>query len=230
MIRKIHFSWKTEDIPSYCLRWVNSWKLYNPSWKTKLWTDEDNRNFLKENYQEFLEIYDGYSSNIERADSMRYFYLYHFGGLYVDLDFECLGNIESLLNSEILLGQVSARRYKRNPIQEVHPSFMYSDKKRHDFFGEIVNEGLKTAFFKYRDIDRTKRGFGCIEVWTTGIEFLRKKVIESQEKHNIKVVENEIYPYHYKELNEFSDVVDFGKRFPNSVAVHHWVSSYRKVF
>jgi len=226
MNRQIHFSWKTKKIPKKFQTWVNSWKLYNPSWETKLWTDEDNRNFLKEHYQEFLEIYDGYSSNIERADSMRYFYLYHFGGLYVDLDFECLRNIESLLNSEILLGQVSARRYKRNPIQEVHPSFMYSDKKRHNFFGEIVNGGLKTAFFKYRDIDRTKRGFGCIEAWTTGIEFLRQKVIAGKKNYDINVVREEIYPYHHRERSEFICIKDFGKRFPNSFAVHHWENSY----
>lgn len=228
MIRKIHFSWKVGNIPACYMRWVNSWKLYNPTWETKLWTDEDNRNFLKEHNQEFLEIYDGYSSNIERADSMRYFYLYHFGGLYVDLDFECLGNIEPLLNSDIVLGQISARRYKRNPIQEVHPAFMYSNQKEHDFYGEIVNGGLQTAFQKYKDIDRTKRGFGCIEVWTTGIEFLRQKVIEGNSNYDIKVVEDEIYPYHHTELNEFSDVEDFRERFPKSVAVHHWASSYRK--
>lgn len=228
MNKQIHFSWKTKEIPNKFKNWVNTWSLYNPEWNIKLWTDDDNKNFIRQHYHYFLDTYLNYSSNIERADSMRYFYLYHFGGLYVDLDFECLKNIEPLLNSDIVLGQISARRYKKNMIQEVHPSFMYCETPKHDFFEDIVKGGLQTAFHKYRNIDRTKRGFGCIEVWTTGIEFLRQKVIEGNTKYDIKVVEDEIYPYHYKELNEFSDVRDFGERFPKSFAVHHWASSYKK--
>jgi inositol phosphorylceramide mannosyltransferase catalytic subunit len=227
MNKQIHFSWKTKKIPKKFQNWVNTWNLYNPEWNIKLWTDDDNENFIRQHYDYFLDTYLNYSSNIERADSMRYFYLYHFGGLYVDLDFECLRNIEPLLNSDIVLGQISARRYKKNIIQEVHPSFLYCETPKHDFFGEIVNDGLQTAFQKYKDIDRTKRGFGCIEVWTTGIEFLRQKVIAGNDKYDIKVVEDEIYPYHHKELSEFSNVKNFGERFPKSFAVHHWASSYR---
>ena len=215
MNRQIHFSWKTKKIPKKFQTWVNTWNLYNPEWSTKLWTDDDNENFIKKHYDYFYDTYLNYSSNIQRADAMRYFYLYHFGGLYVDLDFECLGNIEPLLNSDIVIGQVSARRYKKNIIQEVHPSFMYCETPKHNFFGDIVNGGLQTAFQEYKDVDRNKRGFGCTEVWTTGIEFLRQKVIAGKKNYDISVVQEEIYPYHHRERSEFICIKDFGKRFPN---------------
>lgn len=226
-IRKIHFSWKTKDIPTQFKDWFDSWKVHNPTWEVKVWTDNDNRNFIKEHYSDFLETYDNYSSNIERADAMRYFYLYHFGGLYVDLDFECLGGIEWTLSSDIVLGHVKRRRYKRNPVQEVHPAFMYCGKTKHDFFGEIVNGGLQKAFEESKNIDRNKRGFGCIEVWTTGVEFLRQLVVDGIGRYDIKMLSTEIYPYNDREKNQMADVEDFGERFPNSFAVHHWASSYR---
>lgn len=52
----------------------------------QLWTDADAREFIEKEYPWFLETFDGYPFNIQRADSIRYFVLYHFGGIYIDLD------------------------------------------------------------------------------------------------------------------------------------------------
>ena len=37
-------------------------------------------------YPWFLETWDAYPFNIERADAIRYFVLAHYGGVYIDLD------------------------------------------------------------------------------------------------------------------------------------------------
>jgi len=37
-------------------------------------------------YPWFLETFDGYVYPIQRADAIRYFVLYYFGGIYIDLD------------------------------------------------------------------------------------------------------------------------------------------------
>ena len=50
----------------------------HPSWEYKLWTDEDNRNLIKDHYPWFLKTYDEYDVNIKRVDAVRYFYLYHY--------------------------------------------------------------------------------------------------------------------------------------------------------
>lgn len=61
-----------------------------------LWTDYDNRSFIEENYPAFLSTYDSYSYNIQRADAIRYFILHKYGGVYADIDIECLQSIEPL--------------------------------------------------------------------------------------------------------------------------------------
>ena len=38
--------------------------------------------------------YDGYDIHIKRVDAVRYFYLYHYGGVYLDLDQLCLRELE----------------------------------------------------------------------------------------------------------------------------------------
>ncbi|KAL7533859.1 hypothetical protein ACHAWF_004643 [Thalassiosira exigua] len=59
------------------------------NWTTILWTDETIRGFLAQNFPSFLPEYDAYRYDIQRADAARYFILFHFGGVYMDLDIGC---------------------------------------------------------------------------------------------------------------------------------------------
>lgn len=93
----IHQTWKTQEIPELHADWVHSVRALNPSFEYRLWTDEDNRSLVEQRYPWFLERYDAYRHNIERADAIRYFILYTFGGVYIDLDMECLRPIEPLI-------------------------------------------------------------------------------------------------------------------------------------
>lgn len=96
----IHQTWKTEKIPTNFLPFVNSWKIKNPDWRYLLWTDRDCKKFMKTNYPDFLKLYNAYNEQIKRIDAFRYFLLYHYGGLYVDIDFECLKPFDALVNME----------------------------------------------------------------------------------------------------------------------------------
>ncbi|MGP4004582.1 glycosyltransferase [Streptomyces sp. 8N706] len=101
----IHQTWKDADVPPKWKVWADSWRRHHPGWEYRLWTDADNREFLEEHYPWFLPIYDGYPEAIMRADAIRYFLLDHFGGLYVDMDFECLRPVQELLaGRELVLG------------------------------------------------------------------------------------------------------------------------------
>ena len=87
----IHQQWKTEDIPPGLFTRIRSeWKrLYpEPEYKHILWTDATMRKLIQERFAWFLETYDNYPTNIQRADSSRYFILFTYGGLYADLDYE----------------------------------------------------------------------------------------------------------------------------------------------
>ena len=68
-------------------------KIYHDrNWTTILWTDESILAFMKKQYASFLPVYESYPYHIQRVDAARYFILYHFGGVYLDLDVGCKSN------------------------------------------------------------------------------------------------------------------------------------------
>lgn len=105
----IHQTYKTEDIPEIWREPQRSCLELHPDYEYKvgsipllgaktmkltgcapqLWTDEKAREFIAKEYPWFLETFDNYPYPIQRADSIRYFVLSHYGGVYLDLDDVC---------------------------------------------------------------------------------------------------------------------------------------------
>ena len=94
----LHQSYRNYDMPENFLKWQKTVKAANPDWTYVFWTDEDNRRLIEQHYPWFLETYDGYKHHICRADAARYFYLYHYGGVYLDLDFVCTKGFTQLVD------------------------------------------------------------------------------------------------------------------------------------
>lgn len=104
----IHQTYKTTNLPEHWKISKLKWKEFHPDYTYMFWTDEDIREYIKTNYPQYLHIHDNYKYNIQRADMIRYFILYDFGGIYCDLDLYPIENIEKHLlnyNSDVLLCQ-----------------------------------------------------------------------------------------------------------------------------
>src|SRR5438105_3552372 len=82
----IHQTWKTNRIPYDWKPSQDAWKRLFPTFKYRLWTDDDYRKFMRRHYPEYLTLYDNWEYPIQRADMIRYFLLDYYGGAYCDLD------------------------------------------------------------------------------------------------------------------------------------------------
>ena len=140
----VHQSWKTATLPSRFIKWSNTWKSCFPKARYILWTDEDNLSFISMYYPWFLARYKSLPANIFRADAVRYLYLFHYGGIYTDLDNECLRPFDHLLlNSTMVFGAMSgAKNVKEGGF--VQNSFMYSEA-RHPMWLELVHRIINTT-------------------------------------------------------------------------------------
>ncbi len=95
--RTIHQTWKTAEIPECWRDFHDSWQRHHPTWEIRVWTDSDNRKLIVDHHPWFLATYDGFARDIQRVDAAKYFILYTHGGVYVDLDCECLAPIDDLV-------------------------------------------------------------------------------------------------------------------------------------
>ncbi|GAA5997348.1 uncharacterized protein JCM10292_000194 [Rhodotorula paludigena] len=101
----IHATWKTDIVPK---RWADvrqGCQDLHPDYEFKLWSDAASRQFIAEEYPWFLSTFDSYTYPIQRADSIRYFVLHHYGGIYMDLDIGCRRNLDPLRYFQVILPQ-----------------------------------------------------------------------------------------------------------------------------
>lgn len=93
----LHQTWKNDDIPEQFQAWVESWGRHNPGWTRMFWNDRTLVEFVAGHYPDFLPTFLSYKSGILRADAGRYLLLHHFGGVYADLDCECVAPFDPIM-------------------------------------------------------------------------------------------------------------------------------------
>jgi mannosyltransferase OCH1-like enzyme len=107
--RHIFQTWKSKvEFPDNYARWSVGLKATNADFEYFLWDDADNRRFIADFYPWFLDVYDAYPREIFRVDAVRYFFLYQFGGVYLDMDTECLRPLAPVFASsaDVWLGRM----------------------------------------------------------------------------------------------------------------------------
>lgn len=94
----IHQTYINETIPK---AWVPAQQAcidLHPDYEYIMWTDAKSLAFIQKEYPQFLDTFVGYKHPIQRADAIRYFVLYHYGGIYIDLDDGCKRRLDPLLS------------------------------------------------------------------------------------------------------------------------------------
>lgn len=61
----------------------------NNDYTIMYWNENDANEFIKNYYSFFYPYFMSYPLKIQKVDSLRYFILYHYGGIYLDMDIKC---------------------------------------------------------------------------------------------------------------------------------------------
>lgn len=92
----MHQSWKScRPTPRHRM-WQQHCQRLNPAWDAWQWTDAGNDDIIAREFPSFVQLFQQYDMKIKRIDAVRLFYLFLFGGIYIDLDFLCLRPFEAL--------------------------------------------------------------------------------------------------------------------------------------
>nr|VWO95196.1 ATP-binding multidrug cassette transporter [Ganoderma boninense] len=135
--RIIHQTWKSETLPPNWANLSQGCREMMPDYEYMLWTDASAREFIAQHYSWFLDTFDGYTYPIQRADAIRYFVLYHYGGVYMDLDMGCLRPMDPLLVHSVILPRTK-------PVG-VSNDLMFAEK-HHPFMAQTIHNLMKFDF------------------------------------------------------------------------------------
>ena len=109
--RIIHMTCKDKhNLSDFYEQNYNSWKRYNEKdgWEIRLYDDNDLMEFFEKHYPDvYKNIISTYNKIIYRVDIFKILVLNKIGGVYVDMDVECLKPIDELIqnkNNRIILG------------------------------------------------------------------------------------------------------------------------------
>jgi len=190
----IHQSWSTETLPAKYLKIKLTNKRFFKNWEYKLWTDEKNDLFIKEKFPTFFEIYKNYKHKINKIDAVRYFYLYEFGGVYMDLDITLDRDIKELIHKDkcCLFSQKAINDYFsiKGYTKYIDPMIMYSPPKNKfikSLIDKLYENGIRGE--DYNDVyDNMK---------VAGPAFLTDNYIKN---NNVYLIENKIITKKNKEF------------------------------
>lgn len=222
----IHQIWDKGEIPNKWTDCVQSWKRMNPEFEYKLWDDKKNRAFVNNNYPEFLDIYDSYPYDIMRIDAVRCFILFHYGGLYVDIDFECIQPVGPLLkNKSFIIGLEPISHARIHGRDFITANGFMASVPNHGFLKQIISR-LKTSYPKistYFDV-----------LYTTGPLMVSKELKKYNHSDFSMLNSHIVYPFgkdspELEKLFKKTDDFELTKKKcieNGTCAIHYWDGSW----
>jgi hypothetical protein len=98
--RIIHQTWKDKNLPPIIYKLVseNICFLKQNGYELMFWTDEMILKLISEEYPNFYNIYKLARTGVQKGDIARIILVYHYGGIYIDLDVLILKDFAELLD------------------------------------------------------------------------------------------------------------------------------------
>jgi mannosyltransferase OCH1-like enzyme len=175
------------------------WRAHHPEWDLVLWTDEDLPAFRNQAW--FSQA----TSLAQKADIARYEILLAHGGVYLDTDFECLRNLEPVLDGVEAFAATEDRLLVSTAIlgsAPGHPWFaaVVDALPRHVIEHPGAGANVQTGPVLATDVFATQVRAGA----PTPVIFAPEL----------------FYPYHFTQLHRRTE------HFPAAYAAHHWQASW----
>lgn len=218
MIPKIiHYVWLGGNpLPEYAKKNIESWKKYNPDYQIKEW-NESNFDFNLSDYAK--EAYSAKKWGFV-PDFMRLWILYNFGGIYLDVDVECVKSFDGILDNKAVLS-FEGDYYFSSAIM----------------LSEAGNSNLKIMLEAYNDrhfiVGKDCNGEDILDLFSMPA-IITSAFMKYHKKHFIKnglyqLDDVTILPKDYLSPNIWIDLKDHSKCITeNTISIHHFEGSWKE--
>ena len=80
-------------------------QVNHPDWNIRLYNKDDAQDILNQDLPEYIEAYNAFYHNVQKADFLRLALVYLYGGFYMDLDMLSLKPLDELRKYNLVLGE-----------------------------------------------------------------------------------------------------------------------------
>lgn len=155
--KHIYQTWHSDKMPPKMAECVKSIKRDNPEFDHHLFTDEDCRKFIKDNFdKDVLDAYDTLVPGAFKADLWRYCILYEKGGVYLDIKYKCN---EGVKLKDLATDNFFVREYNGEGTglaeKPIYTGFMIS-KPKNPVFMKCIRRICRNVKNKYYGYDNTE--------------------------------------------------------------------------
>lgn len=97
----IHQIWfqGEDNLPVQYKKYSDTWKNKHKDYEHMIWDSESIETLIDTHYSKYKDAYLALPKMIQKIDYAKYFIIHRFGGIYTDMDTECLKSIDPLLRS-----------------------------------------------------------------------------------------------------------------------------------
>lgn len=225
--RIIHQIWsdKNKPLPYMFQQLAETWKNCHPHWEYCFWDDNKMSTFIHEYYPEYVERYNSLPFDIQRWDTIRYLILYEIGGVYVDLDYECLENIEPLLCGTCCFPKEPIEHNINSKYQGLCCSnSLIAVEPKHPFINSAIKQILEKEYqASYKD--KFKQVLS-----TTGPWMLTDLYLSTKDKSGIHLIDAKyLSPYTGDEVQRLADgekSEELEKKLQSAYAIHYFTGTW----
>ncbi|MDR2980087.1 MAG: hypothetical protein LBV02_06590 [Bacteroidales bacterium] len=225
----IHQIWsgKHGPIPEKFAEFTETWKIHHPDWEYMLWDEDAMNRLTEEEYPQYKRLFDNLPFDIQRWDVARYLILLSRGGLYADMDYQCLKPFHNMLDQQTCcLGMEPASHFAMAAARHFCiGNALMACISGHPFFQELVQ-----AIFKQNLVYDERMNFLKWIVATTGPVIVTDTYFGYADRKSILLLSNTLVAPFSK--MEAIDVIKdpeherWRHKIKNAMAIHYFTGTW----
>ena len=211
----------TDDL----LRISESWKKKMPGWEYRFWDKKAMSDFMESSCPDFCDYYDRYPFDVQRWDAIRYLILYHIGGLYVDMDYECIRPLDVILcDATCCMGMEPAINGTLFGKPALIGNALMAAKPKHPFMAAIIDDMKANSSVEY------KQGYNAQILESTGPYMVLRVYERFKQKKTVTLLPADLVtPLTHREvlmLRTGREHPDLIKKLKNAYSCHYFFYSW----
>lgn len=213
-------------IPENLLALAATWKKHHPDWEQRFWDRRQMEEFVRTFCLDFGPYYRAFPHNVQRWDAIRYLILYHIGGMYVDLDYECFRPFDAILSGRnCYIATEPALHARYNGVPVMLSNALMAAAPGDKFMAAVINELKAQAPEAFAGQEIYK-----IVLQTTGPLMLTRVYESLARKKGVTLLPDELFmPLTPKELTlamKGHATMYIREKLDHAFAVHYFLGSW----